>query len=88
MRHLIIYRYLGLRSRFSIRYRGIETYDFMMSIMSYFIYKKSKCTLSLIFVCVAMSQGDEFIRFILDVYSNGAFSTYVLKTNADCYLST
>ena len=42
----------------------------------------------LIFVCVAMCQGDEFIRFILDVYSNGAFSTYVLKTNADCYLST
>ena len=55
---------------FSIRYRlGIETYDFMMSIMSYFIYKEldkeciGKCTLSLfvwrctLFVCVAMCHS-------------------------------
>ena len=50
----------------------------MMSIMSYFIYKSIQgvlCTLSL-FVLVAMCQGDEFIEFILDGYSNGAFSTF------------
>jgi hypothetical protein len=75
------WRHLYLDLLFSVRYRSIEIIwlpEFISSLLYTIASSQS------ILVCVAMWQGDEFIVFILDVYSNVLSARFKNKRGMLC----